>query len=125
MFTVALLGESRDVLVDYIRKCSHPSGCLYECSLCGHQNSLRNNVLNHVESQHFPNTLISLFTIISLQPQHLHKHSRTAATAGMARTVWTDETTGTAVMVGMRGAAGVAGIPKYVPCQSDQQKHFF
>ena len=54
-------GDSRNVLVEYIRKCSAESGqCLYECSLCGHQNSLRTNVLNHVESQHFPNTFVYL-----------------------------------------------------------------
>jgi len=48
-------GEERTPLLAYIRKENDASGkCLYSCTLCGHTNSHRTTVVNHVESSHFP-----------------------------------------------------------------------
>ena len=53
--TLISLGEDRTPLLAYIRKENDASGkCLYSCTLCGHSNSHRTTLVNHVESSHFP-----------------------------------------------------------------------
>lgn len=54
-YDVNSTGDDRTALLDYIQKESDSSGknC-YSCTLCGQANSHRTNVMNHVESSHFP-----------------------------------------------------------------------
>jgi len=47
-------GEDRNSLARYIRK--DESSRLFVCILCGKSNNQKNNVMNHVEGVHFPNT---------------------------------------------------------------------
>ena len=48
-------GEDRTALLAYIQKESDAYGKnVYSCTLCGQSNSHRTNVMNHVESSHFP-----------------------------------------------------------------------
>eukprot|EP00092_Neocalanus_flemingeri_P079648 GFUD01099253.1.p1 GENE.GFUD01099253.1~~GFUD01099253.1.p1 ORF type:complete len:347 (-),score=82.20 GFUD01099253.1:247-1287(-) len=48
-------GEDRTALLAYIQKESDSLGKnIYSCTLCGQSNSHRTNVMNHVESSHFP-----------------------------------------------------------------------
>ena len=56
---IILAGENRTVLNQYIKKSANDLGqSVYECSMCGQKNSQRVNVLNHVESVHFPNSFV-------------------------------------------------------------------
>ena len=48
-------GEGRGVLVQYIKRTEDNKS---ECTLCGQSNALRSNVLNHVESVHFPGSFL-------------------------------------------------------------------
>jgi len=68
-------GENRNVLNQYIKKSVADDGhSVYECSLCGQKNSQRVNVLNHVESVHFPNSFI--YTCKHCQAEFYSKNAR-------------------------------------------------
>ena len=43
--------EAREVLAEYLKQNEDNQ---YECTICGAKNRQRPNVLNHVESVHFP-----------------------------------------------------------------------
>ena len=56
---------SREVLLQYIKKTE--DGHQSECTMCGQQNALRSNILNHVESVHFPGTFLYDCTVCGQQ----------------------------------------------------------
>merc|ERR1712226_380894 len=64
-------GEARTVLVQYIKKSEDNK---HECVICGQSNSLRSNILNHVESVHFPNSF--LYECIYCGKQFSSKNAR-------------------------------------------------
>lgn len=47
--------EAREVLAEYLKQNEENQ---YECTICGAKNRLRPNVLNHVESVHFPGSFL-------------------------------------------------------------------
>ena len=47
--------NDRRILTNYIIR-EEGENSLFKCTICGHVNALKTNVLNHVESIHFPNT---------------------------------------------------------------------
>ena len=47
--------EAREVLAEYLKQNEDNQ---YECTICGAKNRLRPNVLNHVESVHFPGSFL-------------------------------------------------------------------
>jgi len=49
-------GNARDQLAEYITKIQDETGSKYSCTLCQMTNNLKSNVMNHVESAHFPNS---------------------------------------------------------------------
>merc|ERR1712202_5021 len=52
-------GENRNVLNQYIQKSQNELGqSVVECTLCGQKNAKRQNILNHLESVHFPNSFV-------------------------------------------------------------------
>ena len=52
-------GENRNVLNQYIQKSQNDLGQnVVECTLCGQKNAKRQNILNHLESVHFPNSFV-------------------------------------------------------------------
>ena len=59
------------MLVQYIRRTEDNRS---ECTLCGQSNALRSNVLNHVESVHFPGSF--LYTCHLCDKQFTSKNSR-------------------------------------------------
>ena len=69
-------GESRNVLVQYIRKTTNQLGLsMFECTLCDQaKNRQRNNVLNHVESVHFPGNF--LYSCEYCQKEFVSKNAR-------------------------------------------------
>jgi len=68
-------GENRTVLNQYIKKSANDLGqSVYECSMCGQKNSQRVNVLNHVESVHFPNSFV--YTCKHCQAEFYSKNAR-------------------------------------------------
>jgi len=48
--------HARDQLAEYITKTQDETGSKYFCTLCQMSNNLKSNVMNHVESAHFPNS---------------------------------------------------------------------
>ena len=50
-----LLFLGRDFMQEYVKKRTEGNQTINYCTLCGKSNSKRYNVLNHVESAHFPN----------------------------------------------------------------------
>jgi len=79
-------GDDRTALLDYVRKESDPSGknC-YSCTLCGQSNSHRTNVINHVESSHFPSLhkcdyCDKTFRSKNSKNVHISRHHREAHT---------------------------------------------
>ena len=44
----------RDSLLKYITQNSVGAGASFQCTLCGKTNGQKNNIMNHVESIHFP-----------------------------------------------------------------------
>jgi len=68
-------GEKRNILNQYITKDVGDSGqTVYVCSMCGQKNSQRVNVLNHVESVHFPNSFV--YTCNHCQAEFYSKNAR-------------------------------------------------
>ena len=49
------LGNDQSILLKYIQK--ETSG-LFQCTLCGKTNAQKNNIMNHVEGIHFPDSFI-------------------------------------------------------------------
>jgi len=49
-------GPDRSLLLEYIKKQQDGSGIRYKCTMCTMSNKLKTNVVNHVESAHFPDT---------------------------------------------------------------------
>jgi len=49
-------GPDRSLLLEYIVKHQDDLGIRFKCSLCHMTNKLKTNVMNHVESAHFPDT---------------------------------------------------------------------
>jgi len=47
--------KGRDFMQEYVKKRTEGNQTINYCTLCGKSNSKRYNVLNHVESAHFPN----------------------------------------------------------------------
>ena len=47
--------NDRRILTNYIIR-EETENSLFKCTICGHVNALKTNVLNHVESIHFPDT---------------------------------------------------------------------
>ena len=71
----SLAGEKRNILNQYITKDVGDSGqTVYVCSMCGQKNSQRVNVLNHVESVHFPNSFV--YTCNHCQAEFYSKNAR-------------------------------------------------
>jgi len=48
--------NARDQLAEYITKTQDETGSKFFCTLCQMSNNLKSNVMNHVESAHFPNS---------------------------------------------------------------------
>jgi len=48
-------GKGREFMQDYVKKRLEGNQTINFCTICGKSNSKRYNVLNHVESAHFPN----------------------------------------------------------------------
>ena len=72
---ICFAGENRTVLNQYIKKSANDLGqSVYECSMCGQKNSQRVNVLNHVESVHFPNSFV--YTCKHCQAEFYSKNAR-------------------------------------------------
>ena len=46
--------NDRDSLLKYIKQNSVGAGASFQCTLCGKTNGQKNNIMNHVESIHFP-----------------------------------------------------------------------
>jgi len=68
-------GENRNTLNQYIKRDVSESGqTVYVCSMCGQKNSQRVNVLNHVESVHFPNSFV--YTCQYCETQFYSKNAR-------------------------------------------------
>jgi len=49
-------GTAREQLAEYITKIQDETGSKYSCTLCHMSNNLKSNVMNHVESAHFPDS---------------------------------------------------------------------
>ena len=54
-YLLTCLGNDRSILLNYIQK--ETSG-LFQCTLCGKTNAQKNNIMNHVEGIHFPDSFI-------------------------------------------------------------------
>jgi len=68
-------GENRNTLNQYINRDVSESGqTVYVCSMCGQKNSQKVNVLNHVESVHFPNSFV--YTCQYCDTQFYSKNAR-------------------------------------------------
>jgi len=68
-------GENRNTLNQYIKRDVSESGqTVYVCSMCGQKNSQKVNVLNHVESVHFPNSFV--YTCQYCETQFYSKNAR-------------------------------------------------
>ena len=69
-------GENRKILIQYIRRTTCEGGqTVYECTLCDQaKNRQRNNVLNHVESVHFPGNF--LYSCEYCQKEFVSKNAR-------------------------------------------------
>jgi len=70
-------GNDRNQLVEYIAKVQDEAGSKYSCTLCNMTNNLRTNVMNHVESAHFPNSFLyncdyCVKTFKSLNSKNVH-----------------------------------------------------
>ena len=56
-YNVCFIGcNARDQLAEYITKTQDETGSKFFCTLCQMSNNLKSNVMNHVESAHFPNS---------------------------------------------------------------------
>ena len=51
-----VVGPERSLLAEYIEKQQDDSGIRFKCTMCPMTNKLKTNVVNHVESAHFPDT---------------------------------------------------------------------
>ena len=68
--------NDRSILTNYITK-EETEGSLFKCTICGHVNALKTNVLNHVESIHFPDTFVYNCQVCgktTKSKQSLYKH---------------------------------------------------
>ena len=75
LFHHSLTGEKRNILNQYIKKEVSESGqAVFVCSMCGQKNSQKVNVLNHVESVHFPNSFV--YTCQYCETQFYSKNAR-------------------------------------------------
>ena len=57
MYHVSILGSGpdRSMLHEYVKKEIMNGKALFICSMCGKSNTQKINIVNHVESVHFPN----------------------------------------------------------------------
>jgi len=80
-------GQDRSILLEYIVKLQDDLGFKFKCSMCNMTNKLKTNVMNHVESAHFPNSFCysceycgKLFKSLNSKNVHvskMHRHNKT------------------------------------------------
>ena len=82
--------NDRRILTNYIIR-EEGENALFKCTICGHVNALKTNVLNHVESIHFPNTFQYSCDICgktTKSKQSLYKHVSVNHRQGKMASTW-------------------------------------